>query len=354
MKILHVDLQRGWRGGEQQLLYLAEGLKGKGIKVCVASVKGEELFKRCREKGIDTLPLKGNRSSDILRLGYWGKGFDLIHAHCSKSHLVAALSKRFHKKPLIYTRRVDYFPKKDPITSLKYRLTDRLVAISEAVKEVLKEAFKGVKVYVIPSAVNLRELERSLDPKKVREVKEEFKGKPLIGSLAALTEQKDIPNLIRASKLVKGRLKTAEFVVFGEGKLKDKLLKLIEEEGVKDFFKLYGFVKDVANYTKALDIFVLPSKNEGLGSSILIAMALKVPVIATDVGGVREAVIDGKTGILVPPSNPKALGEAILKLATEKELKESLTEEAYKLVLEKFSVESMVNSYIEVYKEVLK
>jgi len=354
VKILHADLQRGWRGGEQQLLYLAEGLKRKGIKVCVACIKEEELFKRCKEKGIEVLPLKGNRSSDLLRLGYFGKKFDLLHAHCSKSHLVAALSKKFHGKPVVYTRRVDYTPKKDPITALKYKLTDRLVAISEAVKEVLERTFKGVKVWVIPSAVNLREIENSLDLKKVKQIRKELKGNPLIGSLAALTEQKDIPNLIRASRFVKERLKEAEFVVFGKGKLKEKLLRLIEEEGVKDFFKLYGFVKDVPNYTKALDLFVLPSKNEGLGSSILIAMALKVPVVATDVGGVREAVIDGKTGILVPPSNPKALGEAILKLTTEKGLKESLTEEAYKLVSEKFSVESMVNSYMEVYREVLK
>ena len=354
MRILHVDTEKGWRGGEQQLLYLAKGLKEKGFKQAVACRVGDELEKRCREEGIDVIPLKGNQSSDCLRVAAVGKKFDVIHAHSAKAHTISALSKRFHRKPVVYTRRVDYLPRKNAITRLKYRLTDRVVAISEAVKEILERElpFLKGKVAVIPSAVDVEEIERGLNPEKVKEIKEKLGGKPLIGTLAALTDQKDIPNLIGAAETVLRELPSAKFVVFGEGKLRKRLEKLIEEKGLKGQFILYGFVRDVPNYTKALDLFVLPSRNEGLGSSLLIAMALKVPVVATAVGGTVEAVKDGETGILVPPEDPKALSEGILKLVKDEKLRKRLTENAFHLILKKFSVSTMVDSYVELYREV--
>jgi len=354
MKILHVDTEKGWRGGEQQLLYLIRGLREKGVECAVACKKGSELEKRCWEEGFRTIPLKGNQSSDIFRLAISGRSFDLIHAHSAKAHTISALSKPFHRKPLVYTRRVDYRPKGDFLTELKYRKTDKIVAVVEAVGRVLKERFPWLReVNVIYSAVDLKEVEGKVEKRIVEKVRRELGGEPLIGTLAALTRQKDIPNLIEASKTVLEELPGARFVVFGQGPLRKELEDLIRKRGLKEKFILYGFVKDVPNYTKALDIFVLPSRNEGIGGANLIAMALKVPVVATDVGGVGEVVHDGETGLLVPPSNPEALAEAILRLAKEKELRERLTENAYRLVKEKFSVESMVNSYLKLYGEVL-
>ena len=354
MKILHVDTEKGWRGGEQQLLYLIRGLREKGVECAVACRGGSELERRCREEGFKTVPLKGNQTSDIFRLAVIGKEFNLIHAHSAKAHTVSALSKGFHKRPVVYTRRVDYVPKRNFLTELKYRKTDRVIAISRAVRDVLRERFPYIEPTVIPSAVDLEEVEGGVDGKRVEEIRRELAGEPLIGTLSALTPQKNIPNLIEAAATVLRELPKAKFVVFGEGKLRGELQKLIEEKGLKGKFLLYGFVKEVPNYTKALDLFVLPSRNEGLGSSILIAMALKVPVVATKVGGTVEAVKEGETGLLVPPSNPEALAGAILRLLKERGLRERLTENAYRLVRERFSVESMVNSYFKLYGEVLR
>ncbi len=354
MRILHVDTERGWRGGEQQLLYLVKGLKGKGFEQAVACRAGDELERRCRELGIKVIPLKGNQSSDCLRIAAVGKEFDVIHAHAAKAHTISALSKRFHKKPVVYTRRVYYPPKNNFPTRLKYRLTDRVVAISEPVKEVLERElpFLKGKVTVIPSSVDVKELNQTINPKKVEEIKRELGGKPLIGTLAALTEEKGIPELIDAAEIVLKKLPSAKFVVFGEGKLRKELERLIEKKGLKENFLLYGFVKEVQNYAKALDLFVLPSRNEGLGSSLLIAMALKVPVVATEAGGTVEAVKDGETGILVPPENPGALAKGILKLVEDENLRNRLTENAFRLILNRFSVSAMVDSYVELYREV--
>jgi len=354
VKILHVDTEKGWRGGEQQLLYLIRGLRERGLECWVACRRGSEAEERFKREGFRVIPLSGNQALDILKLGRAGKEFDLIHAHAAKAHTVSALSKGLHRRPLIYTRRVDYPPRRNFLTALKYRLTDRVVAISGAVKEVLRGALGQIEVEVIPSAVDLKEVEAAVEPAKVKRIKEELQGSPLIGSLAALTEQKDIPNFILAAKEVLKAYPGARFVVFGEGKLRGELQGVIEREGLKGKFILYGFVEDVPNYTKALDLFVLPSRNEGLGSSLLIAMALKVPVVATKVGGTVEAVKDGETGILVPPSNPKALGRAILELLKDSGLRERLTKNAYALVKERFTTGPMVNSYLNLYREVLE
>ncbi|WP_457677508.1 glycosyltransferase family 4 protein [Thermovibrio sp.] len=353
MKILHLDLQKGWRGGQQQLFYLLKGLRERGIEQAVACPVKSELYKRCKEEGFKVVPFKGNRSSDLFRLAVAGKDFDLIHCHCSKAHTVATLSKKFHKRPIVYTRRVDYPLKRSRLTKLKFSLTDKVVAISGAVKEVLIESVGVKEAEVIPSAVDLKGVLNAVNEERVKKIRKELSGEPLVGTLAALTHQKDIPNFIEAASLVLRELKGAKFVVFGEGKLRKELNRLIEKKGLKGRFILYGFVKEVPNYAKALDIFVLPSRNEGLGSSILIAMALKVPVVATEVGGVKEAVIDGETGILVPPSNPQRLKEAILELYRDREKAKRLTENAFNLVKERFTVESMVNSYLRVYGEVL-
>ena len=354
MKILHVDTERGFRGGEQQLLYLIEGLAKRGVEQAVACRAGEELERRCRELGVEVFPLKGNQTSDLFRLGAVGKRFDAVHAHAAKAHTVAALSKTFHKKPVIYTRRVDYPPKKNRITALKYRRTDAVVAISEAVKAVLEEElpFLKGKVKVIYSAVDPN-LEKKVNPKRVKEIRDELKGEPLIGSFAALTPQKDLPTLIEAARLTLKEFPQARFVVFGEGKLRRELQSLLESKGLSGKFLLYGFVKEVQNYMKALDLFVLSSRNEGLGSVILTATLLKVPVVATAVGGTVEVIKDGETGLLVPPKSPEKLAEAIKRLLKEPKLAAELTEKARALTLEKFTVEPMVDSYFKLYGEVV-
>ena len=352
MKILHVDTEKGWRGGEQQLFYLVKGLKERGVEVAVACRVGDELERRCREEGITVYPLKGNQTGDILRVGALGKNYDIIHAHAAKAHTIAAFSKVFHKRPVVYTRRVDYPPKKNPLTELKYKLTDKVVAITEAVAKVLKEELSLKEVPVIYSAVD-KNLTQKVEINKVKNFRNEFKGKKIIGSVAALTEHKNIPNLIEAAKILLEKRNDLVFVVFGRGKLKSYLENLIKEKGLEGHFFLAGFKRDVYNYVKGFDVFVLPSDYEGLGSSLLIAMLLNVPVVATNVGGIPEVVKDGKTGLLVERGNPVKLADAILKLLDDQELRKGITTNAYKTVVDNFSVGRMVDAYLKVYGEVV-
>jgi glycosyltransferase involved in cell wall biosynthesis len=353
MKILHVNTEKGWRGGEQQLFYLAKGLSKFGIKSVVACRVNEELERRCKEEGIETIPLSGNQLEDIARLSIIGKNFDIIHAHSAKAHTIVAFSKKFHKRKVVYTRRVDFVPKNNSLTKLKYKLTDRIVAVSEKVKQslgILPDIEK--KICVIHSVVDAS-IEKKVNIDKVKKIRDSFGTNLLIGTAAALTEQKNIPNLIEAAKVVLNKYPNAKFIVAGEGKLREKLQNLINKLGLEERFLLIGFKEDIYNYIKALDIFVLPSDNEGFSGSILNAMILKVPVVATDAGGAKEVILNKETGILVPKRNPEKLADGIIKMIEDKALRETCTKNAYRMVKEKFTVDKMVEKYVKLYGEVV-
>ncbi|WP_022670286.1 glycosyltransferase family 4 protein [Hippea alviniae] len=352
MRILHVDTEKGFRGGEQQLLWLVEGLIKNGIDSAVATVK-DELYNRCRKKGIKTVRLTGNQLTDWLRLAKEGKNYDIIHAHTAKALNISALAKKINKKPLIYTRRVDYKPKNNIFTKFKYRLSDVVVCVSEAVKDTLVGFVDSKKLRVIYSITDPK-LEDSVDLKRVEKIRNSYKGKFIVGTAAALTKQKNIPNLIEAASMVLKQAKDVVFIVAGEGNLKEQLEKQIKSLSIEDRFFLIGFKRDIQNYIKAFDLFVLASDNEGFSGAILNAMILKIPVIVTDAGGAREIVEDNKSGFIVRKRDSKQLADAILKLYREPNLRDRFVDNAYKIVKEKFSVKKMVESYIIVYNELME
>ena len=349
MRILHIDTQRGFRGGEQQLLWLTIGLKNRGFETAVACIE-DEFHLRCLENGIETVKLSRNRLKNILEIARIGRDFDIIHAHASHAHTICALSKVFNKKPLVYTRRVDYKPKNDPITKFKYRNTDKIVCVARYVCEVLRHTVGIEDFEVIHSATNPL-LEENNNTKKVKVLKEQFKHSTIIGTATALTEQKNIPNLIRAAEVILKKRKNIVFLVAGKGYLRDKLEKLVKKKGLSDRFKFIVFKKDIENYIKAFDLFVLPSDYEGLSGAALNAMLLKVPVVSTDAGGLSEVVFNKETGLLVKRNKPEDLAKAIEVVLDNGDLRKKIVENAYKLVNENFSVDKMVEKYVKLYKQ---
>ncbi len=352
MKILHVDTEKGFRGGEQQLLWLAISLKKMGIETSVACIE-DELYFRCLENDIETIRLSKNRLNNVLEVARVGREFDIIHAHTSHAHTVCAFSKIFNKKPLVYTRRIDYKPKKNPITLFKYKNTDRIVCVSRYVCEVLRHTIGLEGFTVIHSATNPL-LEKSIQLQKVESIRRRFRRQNIVGTATALTEQKNIPNLIEAAGIILRRRRDVVFLVLGEGFLEAKLKKLVERKGISDNFKFLGFKKDIENYIKAFDLFVLPSDYEGLSGAVLNAMLLKVPVVSTDAGGLSEVVFNGETGMLVERNNPVKLAKAIEEMLDNRNLRERLKENAYKLVKKNFSVDKMAESYVKLYNQLME
>jgi glycosyltransferase involved in cell wall biosynthesis len=166
---------------------------------------------------------------------------------------------------------------------------------------------------------------------------------PLVGNVARLAPQKDHRTLIEAARLVP----EAEFVVAGDGELRDELERMAE--GAR--MRFLGMRDDVPELLASFDVFAFPSLFEGLCLAVIEAQAAGVPVVATPVGGIRETVVDGETGLLVPTEDPPALAAAIRRLLEDRPAAEAMAAEARRRVRERFSIERMVDATLALYRD---
>jgi glycosyltransferase involved in cell wall biosynthesis len=176
----------------------------------------------------------------------------------------------------------------------------------------------------------------------------------LVGIVAALEDHKGHTYLIKATKIVKDQAPKIKLIVVGAGSLRMALDRQVRDLGVEDIVFFLGFRKDVPRILASLDLFVLSSHLEGLGTSLLDAMASRLPVVATETGGIPEVVINGRTGLLVPPKDPEALAQAILKLYRDRPLAARMASRGFDLVHDKFSAEGMAWKIIGLYERIAR
>src|SRR5439155_22547338 len=141
-------------------------------------------------------------------------------------------------------------------------------------------------------------------------------GSPVVGNIAALVPHKGQRHLIEAAHIVVQKLPDVRFVILGEGELREALERLIKEYRLEKHVLLPGFRTDVLGCLKSFDLFLLSSVSEGLGTSLLDAMACSKPIVATRSGGIPELVADGRTGVLVEPRDAHQLAKAIIAMLT--------------------------------------
>ncbi|RKY68545.1 MAG: glycosyl transferase [Candidatus Latescibacterota bacterium] len=361
MRILHINSERSWRGGENQVLLLSSLLARRGHQVTIVCPPDSELAKRAVSKSIavEFLPMRGEID---LRAGYKlarlieKGGYEIVHCHSSHAHSMALIASKLTRIPaLIVSRRVD-FPVggKGWLNYYKYKSVDKIIAVSNGVKQVLTEGgIPEEKVVVIHSGIDIRRFE---DIGCHRDLYEEFhlKGEEkVVGAVAALAAHKDYPNFLQAARIMADRFPQVRFLIVGEGKEAGKLKKLSAELDLKRWVIFTGFRKDIPRLLSIFDVFVVSSYLEGLCTSILDAMVAGVPVVATQAGGIPEVIKDGENGVLVPPRDPERLAGAVLRVLNDPELAHRLVETGYSRVRE-FSAERMANKTEEVYRSVLK
>ena len=357
MSLFHIDAGREWRGGQRQSLLLVRELKKRGYRVYFVVQPASPLHEKAVAEGLDVLPLKMRSELDFFsawRLSRWmrRRRCQLVHFHDAHGLAVGAMAARWAKVPLRFiSRRVDFPLKKNRFSRRKYtRDITAIIAISEGVKKVLIDG--GVPerlIHVIPSGIDFSPFRDVPDRDFLRR---EFSFGPenyLVGVVAALEDHKGHTYLLQASKILRAKAPNVRVIVVGTGSLRWELDRQTRELGVEDMVFFLGFREDVPRILASLDLFVLSSHLEGLGSSILDAMASRLPVVATRVGGIPEVVINGETGLLVPPRDPEALAEAILTLCRDRELAARLGQKGYEIVHEKYSAEAMADRIISLY-----
>ena len=364
MSLFQIDAGKEWRGGQRQSLFLAKELKRRGLPFFFIVQPESPLHQKACEAELPVLPFKMRNEFDlpaILRLAWAMKRKKclLVHFHDAHSAAVGSVAASLAKVPFrIITRRVDFPLKKNYFSRRKYmKNIDVIIAISEGVKKVLVEG--GVdpeNVEVISSGIDFSSFEEDSSALTSKDyLHREFSfavDDYLVGIVAHLADHKGHQYLIQATKILKQQAPKIKTIIVGEGPLSMELDRQAKELDVEDIIFFLGFRKDIPKILSSLDLFVLSSHLEGMGSSILDAMASRLPVVATKVGGIPEVVINGETGLLVPPRNPSALARAILMLYSDKTLASRLGQKGYELVHRKFSAEAMADKVVRLYEKV--
>lgn len=342
MKILEINTEYSWRGGERQTFLNMEGLRKMDVKVELLAKLGGELSIKSQNANFQTYTIK-NRWEGIKFLLKNGGTYDILHAQTSKAQLLAILTKPFHQKPIVYSRRVN-FPIKGFLTKLKFFFTDKVVAITEEVKKNL-ENFGVKNVTVITDIVE----DQAVDMQRAFGFIEKngWQNKKIIATIAAFTEEKDpltlVDSIVYLSKLRNDFI----FLHFGEGKLKSEIIQRVKKLGISNLYQFVGYHDDIQDFYAIFDIFVLTSQQEGLGSSILDAFMQRVPVVATRVGGITETVEN--MGLLCDVGDSKQIAKSINNLLNDKSLKMDFTEKAYQIATTKHSIKTVSNQYMAIF-----
>ncbi|GAU07357.1 glycosyltransferase family 4 protein [Desulfoplanes formicivorans] len=350
MNILQINTEKTWRGGEKQTLLTAEGLTALGNRVEILCRKGHPLAHKATQRHILCHEV-GNSLQAMAFLTAHGSSFDILHAQTAKAQSAAVLTKPFHRTPIVYTRRVDFKPRGLP-ARFKYRHTDKVVAISQAIAQVLDD-FGVANDRVIPSAIDLRAPVPS-PPKHIADniLKQKHAGKKIILSIAALVPHKDPYTMIKAAKQLHIDEPKAMFFHCGSGNLEPDITRLVLKAGLQKCYFLLGFVDNAEGLLPLADVFVMSSQEEGLGSTVLEAFRHKIPVATTNAGGLKE-IVPGH-GLVSPIHEPKELARNIQYLLSDTELAQSLVAKAYDYVCTHHAHETMASRYLTLYQSMFQ
>ncbi len=357
IRVLHIDSEKGWRGGQQQAAYLHGHLHAMGYVSAMAAKPGSAMERHCRDKSLPFFPVSMHGELDI-RAGMAiarlcrEQGFSILHLHSAHALATGLWAKLFFRSlKLIAVRRVDFHIKKNMFSRFKYTtsLLDKIVCISHGIRDVLlSDGIGDEKLVTIHSGVDISKFQNVNVPDHFRNDIGVSKGHRIVGTVAALAGHKDYPNLLHAAKKILDTRDNITFVAVGDGPDEASIHALAEELGLGPRFIFTGFRTDVGCFLKIFDVFVLASYLEGLGTSILDAQALGLPVVACRTGGIPEVVFHNENGLLVPPRDSEALADAITTLLDHPEMCEKMGEKARETV-QAFSIERTVQNNIELY-----
>ncbi|RAR59572.1 glycosyltransferase involved in cell wall biosynthesis [Onishia taeanensis] len=344
MKIIHVNLAKGFRGGERQTELLIRALAVReDARQWLACRRDSPLRARLAEvSGLTFIDadhqLAGHGLAGRLRA-------DVVHAHDAKAVHWAGLHRWRHGVPYLLTRRVDA-PVKDKLSNrLFYRGAARRVAISSLIKRQL-EARDWGEVALIPSALS----GLKADPAQAKALRADFPGKYLVGHVGALVDRhKGQRVLIDAARRLQRTQPDLQVLFFGQGEDAEVLETEAADLANVTFM---GFRDNIGDYLPGLDLFAFPSRNEGLGSVLLDVMDAGVPIVASRVGGIPDIVHDDDTGLLVPPGDAEALATAIACLHDDPARAQRLAVGA-SAQLDRYTPKAMADAYWRLYRDMI-
>jgi len=352
IRVVHVASGREWRGGQRQVWFTARALgQLPDIEQVVVTGRGSALARRLAQASVPVRTPRWTIGLDPRAL--WAtlsecRHSDILHAHDSHALVLAGLAARLRGCRFVATRRTA-FPLSRPGFWIR---ANRVIAISEAVGRVLREG--GVpadRINVIPSGINLDAIHmvRRIDPRTMLGLGPDALIAVAVG---ALDRHKGQDIVIQAAVEARARLPNLHWILAGEGDRRAALESQIEGLGLEGTVHLLGHITDAESLIGGSDVMVATPVQEGLGTSILDAMALEVPVVAAETGGIPE-LVGGGAGLVVPPGSPADVAKAVVRILTQREERQAMVRLAAARVTG-FTDNRMAEALASVYRSMQK
>ncbi len=346
-------------GGPQQVIYLINALRARGHDNTLVCPPDSGIDGVARLAGIRVQNLFCAGDLDLpfaYRLAQFLKDQtpDLVHCHSRRgADVLGGLAAAFADVPAVVSRRVDNTEVR-LLATLRYKPFDKIIAISNAIAEVLREhGIEDERIEVIRSAVDA---DRFAKPPDCEVARQAFGVKDDVFTIAAagqLIPRKGHRFLLQAIAGLANERRRVRLVIFGEGGLDTELRAQAASLGLGDVVQFAGFRSDLDDFIGCFDLFVHPALTEGLGVATLKAAAAGVPVVGFDAGGLNEAVEHGKTGLLVTPENVAQLKEAITTMIDDDQLRQRMGDAGRERMQKEFSIDTMADQHIALYESVI-
>lgn len=350
MRVLLVNTEKSWRGGEKQTFFLLRELKAMGVETGLIARSGSELLKRAGDIGVKVFGVS-SWGGAFFTLCKTGADWDIVHAQSAKAHTACAFASLLCPFKLCYTRRVLFSPRGRLFNRFKYSRTDGLFAVSNAVGRKLEQSGFGssrvIHSCIEPWPVDEKESAGIFASLGIGD------GKKVVVSLAALDRFKDPFCELDAVERLKAIRQDFVFVHFGSGELKEQVRAEIKKRGLEGFFVLGGFVGNVQNVLSRADVFVMTSRVEAFANSVLEAFYFKVPCVVSDSGGLAEIAGNGKRAVLCRVGSGEDFCCGIDALLSDPQKAAQYTKAAALYVKDLCSPEKCARQYLDAYKKVL-
>lgn len=349
LRVVHVASGREWRGGQRQVLLLARELtRFDEVDQVVVTGKDSELARRLVGYGVAVHQVRWAAGLDPrvipAAIAEVRAGGSVLHAHDAHSARLAGIASQFTRAALVATRRVDFALGSPAL----WRRACRVVAISGAVrKQLLADGIAPDRIALIPSGISLEEA-RASTPLGIRSQLGLGNETSVAVNVGALVGHKDHITLLRAAGALRDRYPGLHWAIAGEGPRRRHLEQLRDALGLTSFVHLLGHISDPVRLIADANVYVMSSSQEGLGTSVLDAMALGIPVASTSAGGLPDLLSDG-AGLLVDPGDVTALADAIHRILVDPALRMALIHRASHAV-QSFTARRMATDAVTVYR----
>lgn len=364
LRILHINTERTWRGGEQLTLYTIQGLAKRGHFNHLLAQPNSPMATRAKEAGHDVIeyPMYGEIDLRavyfIARLAHRWK-YHIFHLHTPHAHMLGGLASLGGRRPIrVVNKRTDFSIYRNSFFGLnRYKyvlLADCVIAESKKIQEVLlQDGIDKKKIALIYEGIDPERFQRG-NPQRLRREFSIENGAKVVGNIAHFADHKGQIYFVEAIPKILKRFPDSFFFLVGQGELRQKLMHYAQELGISQRVFFPGFRKDVEDFLHLFDVFVISSHMEGLCTSIMDAYAAGTPVVATTAGGIPELVENEKTGILVPPRDPEALADAVCTMLASPAKAKRFVAKGKEVLYQKFSAEAMVEQTLDLYRRLLK